>query len=89
MKDLINKYKKEIAIYSVWLFVNLVVLVMAIQDPGLWGCPQQFYPFTDCKLVWAYDYTEFLVYGIGPALLLVVYLIFKDSVKNDEEKNSR
>ena len=80
MKELISKYKKQIAVYAVWFFINFVILVMAIQDRGIWGCSEQFYPFTNCKIVHAYDYPEFLVYGIGPALLLMVYLAFKDQL---------
>lgn len=72
MKELLKKQRQLVAIYIVWFFLNLVVLFMSDKE---WA--SEFWPFADdTALLKAYDFSEFLVYAIGPAILIFAYLMF-------------
>lgn len=71
MKELLQKQRQLLAIYLVWLFLNTVV--WALSD-GFWS--EKFWPFGGEALLQSYDFSEFLVYGIGPAILILAYLMF-------------
>ncbi len=72
MKKLLRKQRQLITVYIVWFFLNLVVLFMSDKS---WS--SEFWPFAeDTALLKAYDFSEFLVYAIGPAVLFFAYLMF-------------
>ena len=72
MKELLKKQRQLVAIYIVWFFLNLVVLFMSDKE---WA--SEFWPLADnTALLKAYDFSEFLVYAIGPAILIFAYLMF-------------
>lgn len=77
-----NKIIKEngvvIGILIFWLFVNFICLMMA---KDMYYSKDIFYPFTENKLTYSYDITEFLVYGVSP---IVVFVVIK-LVNNDEK----
>lgn len=70
MKELLQKQRQLIAVYAVWFFMHLVFLFLS--DKEFSG---DFWPF-DGELTYAYDFSEFLVYAIGPAILIFAYLMF-------------
>jgi hypothetical protein len=71
-----NKIIKEngiaISILIFWFFLNFIGLVMA--DDAYYYAKDVFYPFTQKKFIYAYDITEFLVYGVTP---IVVFIMIK------------
>ena len=73
MKELLKKQRQLIAIYLVWLFTNIIVWSMSRGDT------RDFWPFDSGDLTGYYgnyDFSEFLVYGIGPAVIFIAYLMF-------------
>lgn len=76
MKELLKKQRQLVAVYAVWFFINLVVLFMSFVEKGSNYCKRQFWPFDACDLTESYDFSEFLVYAIGPAILIFAYLMF-------------
>lgn len=72
MNELERKRRQLIAIYLLWVFINIVTWVAS--DGGdstvLW-------PFSEgYNIMEIYDFSEFLIYTIGPVVLLVVYSIY-------------
>lgn len=76
MKELLQKQRQLLAVYAVWFFINLVVLFMSFVGRGSSYCKSEFWPFDACDLTESYDFSEFLVYAIGPAILIFAYLMF-------------
>ena len=76
MKELLKKQRQLVAVYAVWFFINLVVLFMSFVEKGDDYCKRKFWPFDACDLTKSYDFSEFLVYAIGPAILIFAYLMF-------------
>lgn len=76
MKELLKKQRQLVAVYAVWFFINLVVLFMSFVEKGCNSCKRKFWPFDACDLTKSYDFSEFLVYAIGPAILIFAYLMF-------------
>ncbi len=75
MKELLKKQRQLVAVYAVWFFINLVVLFMSFAEKESY-CKKKFWPFDACDLTESYDFSEFLVYAIGPAILIFAYLMF-------------
>ena len=75
MKELLQKQRQLIAVYAVWFFMHLVFLFLSDKE---WS--GSFWPFESGndygELTHAYDFSEFLVYAIGPAILIFAYLMF-------------
>lgn len=70
MKELLQKQRKFIAVYAIWFFINLVILLMSDGDPS------DFWPFCDCDLFYNYDFSEFVVFVFGPLIGLFAYIMF-------------
>ena len=75
MKELLQKQRQLIAVYAVWVFMHLVFLFLSNKSYST-----NFWPFQGSSyggaLTRAYDFSEFLVYAIGPAILIFAYLMF-------------
>lgn len=75
MKELHQKQRQLIAVYAVWFFMHLVFLFLSDKSSS-----EYFWPFQgdyyDRALTSNYDFSEFLVYAIGPAILIFAYLMF-------------
>lgn len=75
MKELLKRQRQLIAVYAVWFFMHLVFLFLSNKSYS-----EYFWPFEgdsyDGNLTRAYDFSEFLVYAIGPAVLIFAYLMF-------------
>jgi hypothetical protein len=75
MKELLHKQRQLIAVYAVWFFMHLVFLFLSNESFS-----GNFWPFQGGSfygaLTRAYDFSEFLVYAIGPAVLIFAYLMF-------------
>jgi hypothetical protein len=75
MKELLQKQRQLIAVYVVWFFMHLVFLFLSDKSRS-----ENFWPFQGGRysgaLTCAYDFSEFLVYAIGPAVLIFAYLMF-------------
>jgi len=75
MKELLQKQRQLTAVYAVWFFMHLVFLFLSDKS-----CSKNFWPFQGDSyygaLTRAYDFSEFLVYAIGPAILIFAYLMF-------------
>ena len=80
MKELLQKKRKLIAVYAVWFFMHLVFLFLSDKS---WS--ESFWPFNisyyEGALTRAYDFSEFLVYAIGPAVFIFAYLMFTKKTK--------
>ena len=74
--------RKNIAIFLVWFFINLIVLTLSLSRDDF-RVRSDFWPFTDLSLLRTYDITEFLFYVFTPILIVYVYLTFKE--KEDEK----
>ena len=73
MNDLLIKKRKFIAVYIIWIFINLIILI--ISD---WKT-YKFWPFSGSyELMECYDFSEFFVYTIGPLLIFYTYNIFSN-----------
>ena len=72
-----DKFIKEngiaLGVLTFWIFIHFICLMMA-KENAYYDAKDNFYPFTELKLTYAYDITEFLVYGTGP---FVVFIIIK------------
>lgn len=62
-----------------WAFINFICLMVAKENA--YYAKDNLFPFTELKLKYAYDITEFLIYGISP---FVVFLIIK-LVQNEKK----
>ena len=65
--ELLKKLRVFIAIYAVWIFINLLVLFLSD------GNKDHFWPFCDNELLDSYDFSEFIVYVFGPLLVVFVF----------------
>jgi hypothetical protein len=73
-----NKIIKEngiiLGIMILWLFIHFICLMLSNNS-----AKTEFYPFTDLKLIYSYDITEFVVYGISPFVLFsIIKLIYNE-----------
>lgn len=75
MKELLQKQRQLIAVYTVWFFMHLVFLFLSDKSYSENFWPFQGNPYFGA-LTRAYDFSEFLVYAIGPAILIFAYLMF-------------
>lgn len=78
MNDLINKNRKFIAIYLLWFFIHLVFLFLSDKEYSEYFWPFEAHGYLSGyvgSLNHAYDFSEFLVYAIGPFILVSAYLI--------------
>ena len=71
--------KKIIGYYTIWSFLHLVFLVLGWNGER----HQYFWPFEHTGIKEAYDLSEFLVYAVGPVILIfsLVY-IFEGDIEN-------
>ncbi len=76
MKKFINLYGKVIAALLFWLFVQFVCF---ISSPEHNTHRDKLYPFTKYSFNETYDFTEFIIYGFGPIILFVGFLLLKNS----------
>jgi hypothetical protein len=73
-----NKIIKEngiiLGIMILWLFIHFICLMLSNNSSKT-----EFYPFTDLKLIYSYDITEIIVYGISPFVLFsIIKLIYNE-----------
>ena len=80
MNDLITTQRKLIAVYAVWFFIHLVFLFLSDKSGAEYFWPlnseSPYWDMGSDKLMHAYDFSEFLVYAVGPAVLILAYLLF-------------
>lgn len=76
MKELLQKQRQLIAVYAVYLFMHLVFLFLSNGNSSRYFWPFEGGNSSDGGLTNAYDFSEFLVYAIGPAVLIFAYLLF-------------
>jgi hypothetical protein len=69
MKKIIKENGIVLAILFGWLFVNFNFLILG---EGENYSKAEFYPFTEHTLLYSFDITEFIVYGITPIILFLV-----------------
>jgi hypothetical protein len=80
MKSLLKQNGTLLGILLSWLFINFICLIMGKDGTvEVINAKDNFLPFTDLKLLDAYDLSEFLVYGFSP---IVIFIIIK--LKNYE-----
>ena len=72
MKKLIKENGVVLGFLVFWGFINFICLMMAKENA--YYAKDNLFPFTELKLKYAYDITEFLIYGVSP---FVVFLIIK------------
>lgn len=72
MNRLIKENGVVLGFLVLWGFINFICLMVAKEDASY--AKDNLFPFTELKLKYAYDITEFLIYGVSP---FVVFLIIK------------
>ncbi|MFM1947026.1 MAG: hypothetical protein RL207_1309 [Bacteroidota bacterium] len=72
MNRLIKENGVVLGFLVFWGFINFICLMMAKENA--YYAKENFFPFSELKLKYAYDITEFLIYGVSP---FVVFLIIK------------
>ncbi len=78
MKEFFKKNRKFSAIYLVWFFTHVAFLLVGSTNSES-SYKEDFWPFYNnynCSLPKCYDLSEFLVYAIGPAILIIAYFMF-------------
>lgn len=78
MQEKIKNNSTAIAVLLIWLFAQFICLMMSKENNY---SKSQFYPFTEQHFKYAYDFTEFLIYGIGPIILFVAYKLISKNEK--------
>lgn len=85
MKNLSKRGRLYLAISSVWLFINVIVYIMS---SPVHTARSHLYPFSNFydwslesipnhyTIFEAYDFSEFLLYGITPFFLFAIHKIF-------------
>lgn len=80
------KNKKLVGVYILWLMLHLILFMFS------WGTPDryfgeyaqsEFWPFSGQVFGRSYDYTEFIIYCIVPAGLLVAINLIFPQVKSE------
>ena len=74
MKNFLKENGIAISILIFWLFVNFICLMLA---KDMYYSKDIFYPFTENKLIYSYDITEFLVYGVTPIVIFIILKIIE------------
>ena len=69
MNTFIKQNRVIISILLVWLFFNLICLIFS-KSSSL--SKTECYPFTKYTISKTYDYTEFIIYGFSPIILLLI-----------------
>lgn len=88
MKEFIEKNRTKVILFSIWVFINFVCLMVSDKRTS-----DLFFPFQDNKAITilrnggsnksgsvlhAYDFSEFAVYTLFPLFLIFIYqLLFK------------
>lgn len=72
MRDLKQSKKRMIAVYYVWVFINIISLLSSS------GNKYRFWPIDHGSMEDTYDIKEFLVYVVGPLLAFYVYEQFSE-----------
>lgn len=85
MDELFKKQRQFISIYAVWFFINLVCLFIGFTETSD-KYREEFWPFAKgdkyhSSLAYIYDFSEFLVYGIGPLVIWFAYTNFTKDKK--------
>lgn len=76
MKELLQKRRQLIAVYVVWFFMHLVFLFLSDQYYSEYFWPFERGAFDNATLRHAYDKSEFLVYAIGPGVIIIAWMLF-------------
>lgn len=73
MKRLVQNNRKIFALYIIWVFIHLIILLMSRR----WH-EEIFWPFVNepSDIFYYYDYSEFVAYGFGPLILIYAYNLF-------------
>lgn len=72
--------KIVIAILLLWTFINVILLSISEAD----SYKSELWPFTSRSSVDTYDFTEFLLYVLGPVVIVIVVSLLKE--EEHEEK---
>ncbi len=75
MKSFIKENGVVISILLIWLFVHFACLMLA---KDMYYSKDIFYPFTENSLRYSYDITEFLVYGLTPIVIFVIFKLIRN-----------
>ena len=84
-------FKKYLGYYMIWAFLHLVFLAIGWNG----DYHEYFWPFSgnsyNCTIKKAYDFSEFLVYVLGPIVLLfgLSYIIEGDLEKKIDDEIKR
>jgi hypothetical protein len=76
MNNFIKLYGKVITALLFWFFIQFVCLVLTLEKKSH---DDHLYPFTKYSFVETYDFTEFVIYGFGPIVLFIGFLLLKTS----------
>jgi hypothetical protein len=78
MNTFVKKNRVIVSVLLLWLFYNMICLIFS--EP-VSNSKSEFYPFTKYAISKTYDYTEFIIYGFSPIILLIIVKL------NNYEKN--
>jgi hypothetical protein len=77
IKKLTEKERKRVAILSGWTILHLILYLISN------GSKKNFWPLEETLDIKAdYDFSEFVVYGLIPWVILIVYRFLMNSKNN-------
>lgn len=80
MEKLIKENRVAIGLLIIWAFINLILLMLS--NPVYENeSREHLFPFTELEFTTAYDITEFVIYGVGPAIIFIVLKLMNDEKK--------
>jgi hypothetical protein len=79
MNKLIKENGVVLGFLVLWVFTNFICLMMAKKDAIY--AKDNFFPFTQLKLKYSYDISEFLVYGVSPVVLFIIIKLIQNEKK--------
>lgn len=77
------RHRIMVSFLVLWGFINLIALYIGSQPKTpderayYWDFRSNFFPFSTGTLTETYDFTEFMVYAVAPALLYFLYRYVK------------
>jgi hypothetical protein len=74
MKELDRRKRQLVAVYLLWVFINIIAWTMSDGEDS-----STFWPENGANLTGeygSYDFSEFLVYAVGPLVIFIVYSIY-------------
>jgi len=80
MEKLIKENRVAIGLLIIWAFINLILFMLS-NPVSENEARENLFPFTELEFTASYDITEFVIYGVGPAIIFIVLKLMNDEKK--------